>query len=71
MMEDEMFVCHHQLNGHESEQTLRDSEGQDSLVCCNPWITKSQTWLLKNNNFLILYMSLYIYIYIYKDICAC
>ena len=36
MMEDEMFVWHHQLNGHESEQTLRDSEGQDTLVCCSP-----------------------------------
>ena len=25
------------LNGHESEQTLGDSEGQRSLVCCSPW----------------------------------
>ena len=24
------------LNGHESEQTLGDSEGQRSLVCCSP-----------------------------------
>ena len=24
---------HHQLNGHESEQTPGDSEGQGSLVC--------------------------------------
>ena len=22
---------------HESEQTLGDSEGQGSLVCCSPW----------------------------------
>ena len=27
---------HHQLNGHESEQTLGDSEGQGSLACCSP-----------------------------------
>ena len=27
----------HQLNGHESEQTPGDSEGQGSMVCCNPW----------------------------------
>ena len=27
---------HHQLNGHEFEQTLGDSEGQESLVCCSP-----------------------------------
>ena len=24
------------LNGHEFEQTLRDGEGQGSLVCCSP-----------------------------------
>ena len=28
---------HHQLNGHEFEQTLRDGEGQGSLACCSPW----------------------------------
>ena len=32
-----MVGWHHQLNGHEFEQTSRDSEGQGSLVCCNPW----------------------------------
>ena len=26
----------HRLNGHEFEQTLGDSEGQGSLVCCSP-----------------------------------
>ena len=35
--EDEMAGWHHQLNGHEFEQTLGDSEGQGSLVCCSPW----------------------------------
>ena len=35
--EDEMIEWHHQLNGHESEQTLGDSEGQGSLLCCSPW----------------------------------
>ena len=35
--EDEMFGWHHRLNGHESEQTPGDGEGQGSLVCCNPW----------------------------------
>ena len=29
--EDEMVGKHHQLNGHEFEQTLRDSEGLDLL----------------------------------------
>ena len=28
---------HHWLNGHEFEQTLRDSGGQRSLVCYCPW----------------------------------
>ena len=28
---------YHQLNEHEFEQTLGDSEGQESLVCCSPW----------------------------------
>ena len=32
--EDEMVGWHHQLNGHEFEQTPGDSEGQGSLVCC-------------------------------------
>ena len=34
--EDEMVVQHRRLNGHESEQTLRDSEGQGSLACFSP-----------------------------------
>ena len=28
---------HHQLNGHECEQSQGDSEGQGSLACCSPW----------------------------------
>ena len=35
--EDEMVRYHHQLNGHESEQTAGDSEGQGNLACCSPW----------------------------------
>ena len=35
--EDEMVGWHHWLNGHEFEQTLRDSEVQGSLACCSPW----------------------------------
>ena len=34
--EDEMVKQHHQLNGHEFEQTLGDSEGHGSLACCSP-----------------------------------
>ena len=35
--EDEMVREHHQLNGHEFEQTLGDTGGQGSLVCYSPW----------------------------------
>ena len=32
-----MVEWHHQLNRHESEQTLGDSEGQGSLQTCSSW----------------------------------
>ena len=34
---EETIGWHHQLNGHKSEQTPRDGEGQGSSACCNPW----------------------------------
>ena len=43
--EDNMVRCHYQLNGHEFEQTLGDSEGQGSLACCSPWSWKCQIQL--------------------------
>ena len=45
VIEDEMVEWHHWLNGHEFEQTLGDSEGQGSLVCCSPWGRKESTRL--------------------------
>ena len=36
MTEDEMVGWHQRLDGHEFEQTLRDSGGQRSLGCCSP-----------------------------------
>ena len=49
--EDEIIGCHNQLNGHEFEQTPRNSEGQGSLVCCSPWGCKeSDTTEGMNNN---------------------
>ena len=52
MAEDEMFRQHHWLNGHESEQTQGDSEGQGSLACSSPWGRREQdtTEQLNNNN---------------------
>ena len=51
--EDEMVGWHHQLNGHEFEQTPGDGEGQGSLVCCSPRGHKESDtteWLNVNNN---------------------
>ena len=40
MIKDEMVGWHHQLNGHDFEQTPGNSEGQRSLACCSPWDRK-------------------------------
>ena len=40
MTEDEMIGWHHQLNGHEFEQTLGIGDGQGSMACCSPWVCK-------------------------------
>ena len=49
--EDETFGWHHQLNGHEFEQTPGVSEGQGKMVCCSPWGRKeSDTTDRLNNN---------------------
>ena len=37
MTQDEMAVWHHWLDGHESEWTPGDDDGQGSLVCCDSW----------------------------------
>ena len=45
-----MARWHHQWNGHELEQTLRDGEGQGGLPCGSPWGRKESdtTWHLNN-----------------------
>jgi len=47
--EDEMVGWHHWLNEHEFEQTLWDSEGQGSLLCCSPWGRRVGHKRLNNN----------------------
>ena len=46
-----MAGWHHQLNGHEFERTLGDSEGRGKLACCSPWRHKESdmTYRLNNN----------------------
>ena len=49
---DKMVGSHHWLNGHDSEVTPRDSEGQGSLAYCSQWgciesdnlVTAQQSW---------------------------
>jgi len=50
--EDEMAGWHRQLSGHVFEQTLGDSEGQESLVCSSSWGRKESemTYRLNNNH---------------------
>ena len=48
--EDEMVGWHHQLNGHEFEQTPGDSEGQESLACCSLRGCKELNMTERQNN---------------------
>ena len=36
MTENETVGWHHQLNGHEFEQTLGVGDGHGGLLCCSP-----------------------------------
>ena len=50
-----MVRCHPQLNRHEFEQTLEDSEGQGNLAWCRPWGRKtSDTTLTTEQHLAIL-----------------
>ena len=48
-----MVRQHHQVSGHEFEQTPGDSERQGSLVCCSPWGRKESDTTKQLNNRLI------------------
>ena len=45
-----MVGWHHQFDEHESEQTPRNSEGQESLACCTPWCRKGSDMTQRLNN---------------------
>ena len=50
-IKDEMVGSHHQLDGHEFEQTPGVGDGQGSLACCSPWDPKeldTTEWLNRN-----------------------
>ena len=48
--EDEIVLWHHQLNGHELEQTPGHAERQGSLTCCSPWGHKKSDKTEQLNN---------------------
>ena len=48
--EDEKTGWHHQLNGHEFQQTPGDSKGQGSLACGSPWGCKELDTTERLNN---------------------
>ena len=50
MTEDDIVGWHHQLNGHEFEQTPGDGEGLEGLVCFSPWISKNLDTIEQLNN---------------------
>ena len=45
-----MIRQYHRLSGREFEQTLEDSEGQESLVCYSPWDHKESETAQQLNN---------------------
>ena len=45
-----MVGWHHQLNGHEFEQSLEDGERQGSLLCCSTWGCKDSDMTERLNN---------------------
>ena len=50
---DEMTEWHHQLNGHEIDQTPEGSEGQGSLACCSPCCRKESDMTEWLNNWTV------------------
>ena len=57
--EDEMVGQHHQLNGHEFEQTQGDNEGQGSPAYCSPWDLKDSDVTQQLNNRVGVWLSQY------------
>ena len=56
-----MVRQHHQLNAHEFEQTLGDSEGQKSLVCCSPWWRKESDMMEHTHAYTLYHLTYVIY----------
>ena len=46
LTEDEMVVCHHQLNGHEFEQGVGDGQVSHGIVKSQTWLSDWTEWLI-------------------------
>ena len=62
MTEDEMVGWNHRLNGPEFEQTLGDSEGQESLECYSSWGHKESGRTEQLNKKCVRYINIYNFI---------
>ena len=71
MTEDEMVGWHHQLNGHEFEQTLGVGDRQGNLVCCSPQGGKESdtTQQVKNDKHILYSDSLDLLLLFVIDFC--
>ena len=67
-----MAGWHHQLDGHEFEQTLGVGDGQRSLECCSPWGHKESDTTERLNwteyNLIKIYLTKKTFVKIYKFI---
>ena len=57
-MEDEMVGWHHQLDGHESEQTLGVGDGQGAWCAVVHGVTKSRTRLCEETTICLFQMAI-------------
>ena len=53
MTEDEKVGWHQRLDGQEFEQALGVGDGQGSLACCSPWVSKESDTTERLNNSLL------------------
>ena len=62
--EDEMVGWHHQLKGHESEQTPGVVDGQGSLACCSPWGHKELDMISNWTELILFWCSRYCFSFV-------
>ena len=66
-----MVGWHHQLNGHEFEQALGDSEGQENVVCCSSWGCKESDRTQQMNKSVTNDISTIILKLLFMCVCVC